>query len=40
METIQQFINRNISTYQQYGNVSEETIAKYDKLFKGKFPKK
>ena len=38
METIQQFINRNISTYQQHGNVSEETIAKYDKLFKGKFP--
>lgn len=38
METIQQFINRNINTYQQHDSVSKETIAKYDKLFKGKFP--
>lgn len=38
METIQQFINRNINAYQQHDNISEETIAKYDKLFKGKFP--
>ncbi|SHE68489.1 T6SS immunity protein Tdi1 domain-containing protein [Pedobacter caeni] len=39
METIQQFINRNMSTYQQHSAVSEETIARYDELFKGKFPK-
>lgn len=39
METIQQFISRNKDTYTRCSHVSKELIQKYDKLFKGEFPK-
>src|SRR5579883_2154887 len=38
MEAIQKFIERNKNSYQKHGDVSEKTIAKYGRLFKGKFP--